>query len=1017
MRRTIPNFCAAAVLGFLITKGLPLSIADDPPIAQPQIPQDLEELIKKVSEIEEALEKGRPAIAEKPRKVPAPVQRRGLLPPKIQIALPAQPNPFQVQPRHFGPPSEPSHLGEKSPFGDSSHNTNAKSEESVEDLKKRAHQIQTDLARLKNTPAPKAPNEDQLIVVLDTPHFTQGNHRSPNTYLRAFAVRMRFANPTKQEIVLKGTDITLTAQGKTYKTISNGSSYSYYSSFRVGSESFSISSLRFPTTLKVPAGKTANAWAVFQDIPMNPAIPELQLLLDVGKEKRKIDLNEYFETMLKAKTERLGPHQCLGMVTIAGQLNPVNLGNLMTELDTLAVKEKVARVVIRWEKDADPVDSNLMGWLMNSATASGLPKNPNQNNNANTFPLVPMSIQELHLAELPKANATTFSNKSKIKVHKTTGEATTAALRSAYRALSTNEIVDDLNHENPYIRAAALAGGGGQLPPDKLPLLLKFVKGDDLDLQRAAIYALRNFGEKEAIATLIDLVKKNQKPSAQQACTSLATSRFDAAPTALLNLLKTATPDIKTNIMTVLSQHPRPLWSDQLAEVAKHPETPLGMPCLRALVKLGHPDLFPILKNALAQQNESIQIEVFDILAQRNEPASQHLALEYMVQHLKTKPLSGQMSTLIYRTKDPRVIPLLVKQFKSNKNNRYSLITTLSQIGDQSVVDLLVSTYPKMNENEQREVLQGLERLQAPEFMKLATQALNAKNSSLISQAAEGLSRDGSDQAEKALIDSLELDVKHSYWRYICNALVNFGSPKAKEALYEARKSNDANKKSAAISAMRNLQQRSAGSQFIYQAKSYFRQLKLKEALQYYDLSVRADPEYADGYIGRANVYLHQNKIKEAKADYEQAVKADPDNTSGHAGLAIMMILEGKIEEGVKLAESTRKELGQYQNNQAEVLYDSASVYGRAVEKLKAAPAGKDRDQKIKTYQTKAVAELSDVIKKYHFSEFDRLKADPNFKSLAKLPEFQKLLPGNKKPKKAAPKNNGGQEAEAAPLP
>ena len=80
---------------------------------------------------------------------------------------------------------------------------------------------------------------------------------------------------------------------------------------------------------------------------------------------------------------------------------------------------------------------------------------------------------------------------------------------------------------------------------------------------------------------------------------------------------------------------------------------------------------------------------------------------------------------------------------------------------------------------------------------------------------------------------------------------MNFGTPQARDALREARNSKNANKKMSAINALRSLQQRSPGNQYVYQARNFVQQQKWDEAIKYYNLSIEADSEFAEAYAGR----------------------------------------------------------------------------------------------------------------------------------------------------------------------
>ncbi len=269
-------------------------------------------------------------------------------------------------------PSQPDSTNAKKPQVDP---------ESLESILKRARDVQSERARLDNQPAPKPPEKPDLTIVLENPFLSQGRYRSNNEYDRAFAVRLLIANPTDKDVELKRAGVSLTLDQKTYKAETNTNNYS--TSFSVGNKHFSTSSLSMPDVVKIPAGKSASAWATFGKLPMNPAVPDMKLTLDLGEEKREIDVNRFCRGLLKTSVKRLGPKDCLAILSIAGDLNAVNARSLVEELDDLAIKQKVARVIIRWEKDAAPVESNLMNWLQQAAVQAGQPRPNNQNNNQN----------------------------------------------------------------------------------------------------------------------------------------------------------------------------------------------------------------------------------------------------------------------------------------------------------------------------------------------------------------------------------------------------------------------------------------------------------------------------------------------------------------------------------------------------------------------------------------------------------------------------------------------------------
>src|SRR6185369_7676144 len=142
------------------------------------------------------------------------------------------------------------------------------------------------------------------------------------------------------------------------------------------------------------------------------------------------------------------------------------------ELDKLA-GDKVSRAVIRWTDQAPQFDQELKNWLQTSAQQAGRQQQVDAR-----FAPVPVTIRELHLAAVPSdqdADADPFYAPagSEQRIHKRDVDAVLAALRTAYETLPRDELLAAIQSGNRLERAAALAGGGGRLDADKLPVLLK----------------------------------------------------------------------------------------------------------------------------------------------------------------------------------------------------------------------------------------------------------------------------------------------------------------------------------------------------------------------------------------------------------------------------------------------------------------------------------------------------------------------------------------------------------------
>jgi tetratricopeptide (TPR) repeat protein len=265
-------------------------------------------------------------------------------------------------------------------------------------------------------------------------------------------------------------------------------------------------------------------------------------------------------------------------------------------------------------------------------------------------------------------------------------------------------------------------------------------------------------------------------------------------------------------------------------------------------------------------------------------------------------------------------------------------------------------------------------------------------DASLISVACQGLQMDGSDEAVSMLTEAFEKSDNNTTWSYVANALSALGTPEAQTALQKGRDSNNPNKSSYANNALRNLRQRSPGYQYIYQAQQFVNQQQWKEALDQYAIALELDPQLAEAYAGRAQVLLKQEKPQEAHKDFTKALELDPYNSQAVTGLGIVLVLEGKYEAGITFVEDARKKF----TNDVFYAYNTACVYGRALEHLQKNEKIEGRDKKMPEYQEKAIAELKRSVT-LGFQDFNWMQKDPDLKSLAEVPEFKQIhTPGGK---------------------
>jgi HEAT repeat protein len=824
-----------------------------------------------------------------------------------------------------------------------------------------------------------------IAAAIESPYlgFTF-SYYGPANGSRFLAARLVVTNSTTKPIVVRGKDISLTVEG-TELRMKEPTGTLRNQTIQAGNQSLELSKLKPLADLTVGPHESAGKWLVFGGIPAGIQIPAMVLRIPVSTIAGglTINVNEAARQAMGLTVERIGPRGSVALLTVSGELNTVNIGGLTSALETL-VTQKVVRAVIRFSPSAPLLEGSVLSWLNTAAETVGRTESNNQQ-----MPVFPSALRELHLAGVPNRSAANLDGASgqQPRIHATDADAIRAALRTAIEVLPRDELLAEIETGHPLTRIAALADGGGRLAVEDLPLVLKYADDHDPHMQLAALAALRHFGDKPAIDKLLTYARKNVEPMASMAIESLAASRYAVAHQALLDVLKNEHPASRRLIVRVLAKYPRPIWSDTIYSFVGDSDPEVAVEALRALVQTGHPRLSVVLKDALNRGPAPVRDEAFQLLASRSDRESEELALDYTLQTMKNGPPTPAMYGLLNRTKDPRAVPLLLAELERSTGNRFQIINTLAQIGDQGVADALAARYAVFSDRDKTAALNAMQLLKSPHFRRLAGEALAGVDSSLVSAAVVGLQNDGSPQAVELLVNALEASNNATVWSYITNALGNLGTREAKTALNKALDAENVAKRNMAIAALRTLSQRSPGYPYCMQARQSAQSERWDEAISRYTSAIEIDPELAEAYSGRGHAQLQKKKIAEARKDFAKAIKLESFSSEAVTGLGICLVQEGQVEDGIKIVENARAKMSE----DFIFTYNAACVYGRALEHLLKQPHAPEVDKLVDDYRGKAIADLHRSVK-LGFPDIDWMRRDTDLDSLHGVPEFDKII-------------------------
>ena len=187
-------------------------------------------------------------------------------------------------------------------------------------------------------PVDAAPHVMVMLDLAQLDLLNVGNSQSRN-----LIYHLLFANPTAQDFKLSVDDIAAEIDGENRalkdlpQRVQNGS-------ITHGRKQISISSMNPPKdrTWTIPANMTSDIWIAYAEIPIGANVPKCKLKIKLGEATKELDINEIERARLKMTVERIGPRQCLALITLGGTLTTINSGSFVKSLKSLSIKRSHA---------------------------------------------------------------------------------------------------------------------------------------------------------------------------------------------------------------------------------------------------------------------------------------------------------------------------------------------------------------------------------------------------------------------------------------------------------------------------------------------------------------------------------------------------------------------------------------------------------------------------------------------------------------------------------------------------
>lgn len=806
------------------------------------------------------------------------------------------------------------------------------------DSREQLFKIEQRLKALKQQPAhqPAVSDEtDAFLTVDESVNNITFNQRDNGAHF--FLTRLILVNQSQRPLKLIRSQIKATVGGKAYPVAGLPKNLSYQS-VQLSKGKTQLHRLKFEDEVEVAPGKSGSLWIVIPDIQAAEQNQEVELQTMVNDQLLRLNVNRFELGKLKYTVQQMGPSQCLAELTITGELNSINIESLMRIIDQLTAK-KIKRFVIHFPNPKPDLDPDVKQWLLRAAELIGTNSLVEPR-----FPAFPSMITELHLAgEAFKDEKPRYPNLMPTQVaHATEEGAIHAALDSAMSLLSREKVAEQIRTGSPAVQVAGLISGGRQLTNAEIPLVMALTKHQNEEVQLAALYALRYLGDPRVFERLTAVAKRPPGPQFEMAIASLAESRFAEGQNVLLKLLHQQAPESQQVIIGIIAQSPRPQWGAAIYEFFASKNLELRKVAIKALVLNGHPKLFDVLSETLVSPHADLREVAFQELIKRKDSASETLAINYILKQLQRTAPTQEMLTFINRLKEPRAIPLLFEHLQNSKLDagmRILILKTLTSIGDQTVEREFLKFYPQASVAEKLLILDSLQKLGSPDYLKLVEDALQDSNLKIVNGTISSLKLSSSNEALLILQAKLQKTKEPSTWQTIYSTLVDIGTPESRQIIMEMRYSGDIDaKKQAALSALSRIYGRSPGRQYFrngeqlqnknswqgaideYQtALSIDSQLipaylgivnsktalkQYEDALKFADQGLAIDDKEPRLYIAKGLAYTKQSQTEAAMKQFQNAIQIDPQNSFAHIILASHYSELRQFENAIKACDT-----------------------------------------------------------------------------------------------------------------
>ena len=756
----------------------------------------------------------------------------------------------------------------------------------------------------------------------------------------------------------------------------------------IDDERVAQSSLRMPEAVDIPAGSAAEFWCLFPNVDSIAVTPSLMLRAEFDSGRRtELDLLRQQQARLGLSSERLGPSQALAVFRIHGSLNSLNSVPLTRAFEN-TIHQGTQRIVLDWNDDAAPLAERLRAWL---ATTNHQFDQDQQV--ALQLPVLP-SVQFFAVSRAPVQEASGSYNYAREygKNFDDPGSAVVAGLRELYERIDPELLTQELQFGHPWSRMAVCLTAADRLSPSNSRELLALSRDADPQLRMAALHALAFQNSESAQQRLNEAIANaaSNQPDAQAAFQALLASQRREQRQIVADILQSDPLPIPRDwALRNIAENYHPDFNEFLIGSVSHAQPAVRRTALEVLFQLGHARLPELCLKALEDPDDEVRQSAFQILVESPGSQFEEAALSHALKQLQNENVEDSALVLIERLRATEAAPIIVERIKNSEPPRIRLITALESIGSHEDLQDLFAMFDDLQPDEQATALNLAGQLALPEQLKIAEKAMKSPEFSVRYVAIDLMKRLDDPRAVAILGERLPKAPENEL-NALCMSLGEMGTTAAINRLRNFRLEVIKQEQFEKLPVIeRGFQIWNARRPGWSSVEDGYRHRAIEDddtALKQFSLAIMINPELGAAFAGRGNLHYQHNRFEDAEKDFREAMRLDPFDNQAITGVALLETIRGNWEAGIEYVE----ERAEWYPEDPYFRYNSACVYGRAIEALQKEPATQENRDRIRQFEQEAI-DLLQKAAQQGFQQFDWMREDPDLAPLRNLPAFQKI--------------------------